>query len=170
MCVFPKEKPYFSQNHHVAKNLILGSFLEPFWYHFSMILVSFFDLFSTSIFTWVFYRFFVIFGPKMGPKNSTCGHTFSIIKSTFSENRFLDAFWSLFGALLAPCWSLLAPFWLTFGVLGLTFGAFRFTFGDPGAQCSHFWCLLASFFIFLCIFDEILCKIAFFENCYSKFL
>ena len=39
-CVFfPKEKPYFSQNHHVAKNSILGSMLKQCLYHFSFILV-----------------------------------------------------------------------------------------------------------------------------------
>ena len=55
-----------------------------------------------------------------------------------------------FGAL----WLTLAPFWLTFGALWLTFGALGVTFAHPGARFSHFWCLLASFFIFLCTLGE----------------
>ena len=73
MCVFPKEKPYFSQNHHVAKNLILGSLLEPFSYHFSNILQEFFNLFSTSIFVSIFYRFLKNFALKWDPNFPLAG-------------------------------------------------------------------------------------------------
>ena len=50
--------------------------------------------------------------------------------------------WVRFGSLLVSFGAL----WLPFGLLGLTFG-------DPGARFSHFRKALASFFIFLCIFD-----------------
>ena len=135
MCVFPSEKPYFSQNHHVAKNLILGSILEPFWYHFSIILVSFFDLFSTSIFASIFYRFFLIFGPKMGPKIEGGRRFLAPFFATFSEARFFHVFWSFLGSILAPFWSLLVPF----GSLWLPLGSFLFTFR----------CLLAPFWFLL---------------------
>jgi len=66
-----------------------------------------------------------------------------------------------FSSLWAPFWLPLAPFRFTFGALGhtfsaiwLTFGTPGLTFGDPGARFSHFWCPLASFFIFLYMFIE----------------
>jgi len=52
----------------------------------------------------------------------------------------------LFGSLLAPFWLHLARLWLPFGALGRTFA-------HPCSQFSHFGGVLASFFIFVCIFD-----------------
>ena len=118
----------------------------------------------------------------MEPKDVVADRLFSIIFATFSEDRFLDAFWSPFGSSLAPFWLPLAafwlplahfwlplaPFWLTFGSLWLTFGALGLTFAHPGARFPHFWALLASFFTFLNIFDEILRKILLSENVHCK--
>ena len=92
--------------------------------------------------------------PKMEPKLSGGGrpknHTFRDL--VFYVDFMLNLVTILvpFGAL----WLTLAPFWLTFGALWLTFGALGVTFAHPGARFTHFWCLLASFFIFLCTLGE----------------
>ena len=62
-----------------------------------------------------------------------------------------------FGALWLPLGSL----WLTFGSLLVPFGSL---FGTPVARCSHFWWLLASFFIFCYIFEENLMSNHIFEK------
>ena len=59
--------------------------------------------------------------------------------ATSSEDRFLDAFWSAFGSLLAPFWLPLAPFaslLLPFGSLFALFGTLWATFW---LQLAHFW-------------------------------
>ena len=58
-----------------------------------------------------------------------------------------------FGLPLPHFWFPLAPFWLHLARFWLRFGALGLTFADPCAQFSHFGGLLASFFIFVCIFD-----------------
>ena len=84
-----------------------------------------------------FFRFLVENGSQNAPGKLVRGDPGSILFATFSEGRFLDAFWSPLGSLLAPFWLPLghfwlpfahfwlplAHFWLTFGVLWLTFGA-----------------------------------------------
>ena len=115
-----------------------------------------------------FHRFFIENGSKMALPRNTCGVTFSDLFATFSRPCLLCWFYVELGSLLAPFWLPLAPFWhplahfgrpsapfwLTFGVPWLTFGALGLTFGAPVARCSHFWCLLASFFILVYIFEE----------------
>ena len=105
-------------------------------------------------------------GPKSEPRCSL----FASIFATFSEGRFLDAFWSPLGSLLAPFWRPwapfwrpLAPFWLLFGSLWLPFGSLWLPLPPFGSLLLPVWSLLAPFaspllslttlrFHFLCIF------------------
>ena len=87
-------------------------------------------------------------------------HPFRDLITILTEGRFLDVFWSPFGPLLslfwlpsAHCCLPLAPFCLHLARFWLPFNALGLTFADPCAQFSHFGGLLASFFIFVCIFD-----------------
>ena len=93
----------------------------------------------------------------LGSPGAHFGSLFAIL----SFMLILCWLWLTFGSLLPPLgsplvhfWLPLAPFWLTLGTLWLTFGALGLTFGAPVARFSHFWCLLASFFIFVHIFEE----------------
>ena len=80
------------------------------WSHFCI------DFSSNFMFFWhrFLHRFFITFlmenWPKMTPKRSIRYSILGPFFVTFSEHRFLYAFWSPFGSLLAPCWSLLVGF------------------------------------------------------------
>ena len=98
-------------------------------------------------------------GSQNGPKSIWE----SILLATFFEGRFFDTFWSSFvsfwlplGSPLVPFWLPLAAFWFPLASFWLTFGALGITFAHLGAPFSHFRCLLVSFFIFVCLFNEIL--------------
>ena len=128
-----------------------------------------------------FIYFWWTIAPKMVRENSARRPMFATFLRPFRDPAFyIDFMLNLvtilvaFGALWLPFGSL----WLTFGPLWLTFGALGLTFAHPGARFSHFWALLASFFTFLNIFDEvftflnifdeILCKILLSENVHCK--
>ena len=50
--------------------------------------------------------------------------------ATFSEGRFLNAFWSPFGSLWTPFGCILVEFWLPFTCLWLPFGSLLVPFGS----------------------------------------
>ena len=110
--------------------------------------------FSVSIFASILSSIFIENGSQNGPADRWDLLLFGSLFATFSRSWILCWFYVELGSLLAPFWVPLAPFWLTFGALRLTFGALGLTFGAPVARCSHFWCLLASFLIFVYIFEE----------------
>ena len=106
-------------------------------------------------FIW-FHQVFIEFSWKLLPKESQKLMSGGIVFSHFSRPVLLCWFYVEFGSLLAPFGPFglpLAPFWLHLARFWLPFGAPGLTFAHPCAQFSHLGGPLASFFIFVCIFD-----------------
>ena len=109
--------------------------------HFRIVFSLIFITFSTHIFAQMFISFLMENGSQMAPKNNPAACLFGSLFATFSEDPFLDAFWSPFSSLLAPFGSLLAPLGsllAPFGSLLAPFGSFWLPFGSLWAPFSHF--------------------------------
>ena len=101
---------------------------------------SIFITFSASIFASIFYLIFNENGSQNGPGNCPSFDPWNTFFAIFSQHRFLDACWSLFGSLLSPfglqvapfgflltpVWTPLAPFWCVLVTFGLRFEPFAF--------------------------------------------
>ena len=98
----------------------------------------------------------------MGCPDDRAHGLFGALFTTFSEDRFFDAFWSPLGSLwapfwlplapfwhplahfwrpLAPFWRHLAPFWHPLAHFWLTFGVFWLTFNISRSLFSYFYVL-----------------------------
>ena len=73
------------------------------------------------------------------------GEPFGDLFATFSEHRFLDAFWSPFGSLLAPFGSLLDPFGSLLDPFGFILDPFGSILDPFGAMFDPFGSILLSF-------------------------
>ena len=106
---------------------------------FSSFVHDFSSLFRHRFSHRFFHRFLMENGSQNGPTKCMRSDPFSIIFATFSEDRFLDAFWSPFGFLLAS-------FWLPFGSLWLPLAPFWLPLAPFWLPLAHFLLLLAHFF------------------------
>ena len=83
-----------------------------------------------------FHRFLMENGSKMGCLDSRTQGLFGSLFTTFSEDRFFNAFWSPVGSFWAPFWFSLASFSRPFPKIN-----FLMHFCRP---LAHFWLLFAS--------------------------
>ena len=98
----------------VDLSLSLDIVVASFWDHF---LISF-HKFSIPICALIFGCPFMEIGSQKGPAREPGHRQKSILFTTFSEHRSLDAFWSTFGTHWAPFSLPSVRFWLHFGRFG----------------------------------------------------
>jgi hypothetical protein len=105
--------------------------------------------------------FFNRFGMENASKSESKGTFVGVLLATFSDDRFVAAFCSPSGSLLALFWSQLAPFGFLLAPFGPTFdfnrrlfGTLWSPFGDPGVTFCHFWHPLASLRHACCNFHD----------------
>ena len=145
------EKVFFLKKYEKSK--IASSILVSFWEPFGIIFRCFFGIDFWMLFWMPFFGFWVENGSQNGPFKDVADPPLALIFATFSEAWFFDAFWSLFGSILAPFWLPLAPFgvplapfWHPFGSLWLPFGAIWLPFGSLLPPLATFGSTLAPFF------------------------
>ena len=107
------------------KNLKNQQFSHPFWHHFGIILASFFDTFSASIFGCLFGCHFFDFWSKMAPKMVRGNlHVSTLLAPRTAPKthpqRNLDVSWIL-DRLCAPFWTYFDDFGINFGIMSQSF-------------------------------------------------
>jgi hypothetical protein len=105
--------------------LFFDEFLHGSYFLFGTLLASLFMFFGDRFLHVSLDGIFSILFEKWLPKASkreSKGTPFGNLLATFSDDRFVDAFWSPFGSLLALFWSQLAPFGFLLVPFGLNFG------------------------------------------------